>query len=222
MANTPVAPIQRIQQNLLATHERRLLNWLVARMPLAVTPDRLTSLGFVGALGVGAGYALSYIHPAWLWLAIGCFFINWFGDSLDGSLARFRKIERPNFGYFIDHSADALGNMAIMVGIGLSPYVRFDVAMLGLTAYLLLSIHTFLTARVTGRFNLTYLGGGPTEMRFILIVMTLAMLVFGPGQIARHDFSGFDIFIGGLATLLFSVFLVQTAKVGRALRDIGK
>lgn len=215
-------PVQRIQLNLLAAGERRLLNWLVARMPLAVTPDRLTSLGFAGAVGVGAGFALSFIHPAWLWLAIGSFVINWFGDSLDGSLARFRKIERPNFGYFIDHSMDALGNLAIMVGIGLSPYVRFDVAMLALASYLLLSIHTFLSAKATGQFNLTYLGGGPTEMRVILIGMSTAMLIVGPAQFAGYDASPFDVFVAGFAILLFGIFVVQTTKVGRALRALGK
>ena len=117
---------------------------------------------------------------------------------------------------------DALGNLAIMVGIGLSPYVRFDVAMLALASYLLLSIHTFLSAKATGQFNLTYLGGGPTEMRFILIGLAVAMLIVGPGKFAGFDASPFDLFVGGFAILLFGIFLAQTAKVGHALRALGK
>lgn len=215
-------PPVRIQHNMLAVAERRLLTWLAARLPPWVTPDRLTSLGFVAALAIGAGYALSHLSPAWLWLSIIAFFINWFGDSLDGSLARFRKIERPSFGYFVDHSADALGNLAIVGGIGLSPYVRLDVALFALVAYLLLSIHTFLKAKVVDEFNLTYLAGGPTEMRIILIGMTLAMLYFGPGKIGNHAYSGFDIFAAGFAVMLLAVFVVQTAALGYGLRKKGK
>lgn len=217
-----MTPPKRIQRNILAISERRLLTWLAARLPLWVTPDRLTSLGFVAALAIGAGYALSHLNPAWLWLSIIAFFINWFGDSLDGSLARFRKIERPSFGYFVDHSADALGNLAIVGGIGLSPYVRLDVALFALVTYLLLSIHTFLSAKVVDEFNLTYLAGGPTEMRIILIGMTLAMLYYGPGKIGSHTYSGFDIFAGGFAVILLGVFIVQTVSLGAKLRKRGK
>lgn len=215
-------PIERIQTNLLAASERRLLTWLAQRLPPFITPDRLTSLGLLGAAGVGLGYALSVYDIRWLWLSIACYAINWFGDSLDGSLARFRKIERPNFGYFIDHSCDALGNMCIMVGIGLSNFVLMDVALLALAAYLLLSIHTFLAARVTNSFNLTYLGGGPTEMRFILIGMTIAMLIVGPGHLPGYPFSGFDIFVAGFAALLGAIFLFQTTRLGHELRALGK
>ena len=122
-------PVQRIQQNILAVSERRLLTWLASRMPPSVTPDRLTSIGFIGAALVAAGYALSAFYVGWLWLSVVAYFINWFGDSLDGSLARFRKIERPKFGYFIDHSTDALGNMLIVLGLGLSPFLRMVVAL---------------------------------------------------------------------------------------------
>ncbi|MEQ1510694.1 MAG: CDP-alcohol phosphatidyltransferase family protein [Sphingopyxis sp.] len=215
------APL-RIQRNILAVQERRLLTWLAARLPLWVTPDMLTTLGFAAAFAIGAGYVLSHYDPAWLWLSIISFFINWFGDSLDGSLARFRKIERPAFGYFVDHSADALGNLAIVGGIGLSPYVRLDVALFALVSYLLLSIHTFLSAKVVDEFNLTYLAGGPTEMRIILIMMTLAMLYYGPERMGNHAYSGFDIFAGGFAVTLLGVFIVQTLILGAKLRKKGR
>ncbi len=215
-------PVERIQRNLLAAGERRLLTWLAARMPRAVTPDRLTTLGFLGAAGVGAGFALSQLNPAWLWFAVGAFFVNWFGDSLDGSLARYRKIERPDFGYFIDHSTDAFGNLLIMLGIGMSPYVRMDVALFGLGIYLLLSIHTFLAARVVNEFNLTYLSGGPTEMRLILIAMAITMFGYGPERLAGVPLTPFDAFCLALAALLLLVFLVQTARMGHRLRSLGR
>jgi archaetidylinositol phosphate synthase len=215
-------PVQRIQQNLLAAGERRLLTWLAARMPGSVTPDRLTSVGFIGACLVAAGYALSAFHVEWLWLSIVSYFINWFGDSLDGSLARYRKIERPKFGYFIDHSTDSLGNMLIMIGLGLSPFLRMDVALFGLGGYLLLSIHTFVAARVVDEFRLSYVAAGPTELRLVLIAMTLCMLVFGGDPVLSTMFSAFDLFIGGLGSILILLFIVQTARTASQLRARGE
>jgi phosphatidylglycerophosphate synthase len=207
-----MTPTIRIQQNILALSERRLLTWLCARLPMWVKPDYLTALGFLGAIFVAMGYALSSLRFEWLWLSIGGYFINWFGDSLDGSIARFRKIERPDFGYFIDHSVDSLANTITAIGLGLSPFVRLDVALFCLAGYLLLSIHTFLAARVVAEFRLSYLAAGPTELRLILIAMTVAMLIIGPKPVWSFGFSGFDLFIGGVAIVLVSLFVVQTIK----------
>lgn len=221
MAST-ANPVRRIQENLVAAQERRLLNWLCARLPMWATPDRLTVIGFVGALGVAGGYALSSVHPGWLWVVVASFFINWFGDSLDGSVARFRKIERPNYGYFIDHSLDALGNLLLVIGLGLSPYVRMDVALFAGGAYLLLSIHTFLAARVIDEFRLTFLNGGPTEMRFILIAMTITMFGIGAMPSFLDGFSVFDIAVGFIGSVLTTLFVVQTFVTGRMLFRLGR
>ena len=132
------AALDRIQQNWLAAGERRLLNWLCARMPASVTPDKLTILGMVGAVMIFAGYVASNLAPEWLILAIVGYGVQWFGDSLDGSLARYRRIERPSYGYFIDHSCDGLANMLIVAGMGLSPFVTMDIAMIALAGYLLM------------------------------------------------------------------------------------
>ncbi len=211
-------PVQRIQQNLLAVGERRLLTWLAGKMPLWVTPDKLTAVGFIGACLIAAGYALSSFRIEWLWLSIGAFFINWFGDSLDGSIARFRKIERPKFGYFIDHSTDSLGNMLLMIGLGASPFLRMDIALFGLAAYLLLSIHTFVAARVVDEFRLSYVAAGPTELRLILIAMTLSMFYMGTGPVGDTVYSVYDYFIGGLAVVLILLFIGQTASTASQLR----
>jgi archaetidylinositol phosphate synthase len=221
-------PVTRIQQNLLAANERRLLNWLCARLPAWMTPDKLTILGFAGSVLIAAGYMLSNLDPKWLWLSIISYGINWFGDSLDGSIARFRKIERPNFGYFIDHSLDALGTSVMLIAIGLSPYVQIESAILVLVTYLLLSIHTFLAAKVTGAFNLTYLAAGPTELRFILIAVTLGMLWFGPAPLVLlngtilQGYSAFDAIVGLFIIILLGLFLQKTAQIGYELRKLGK
>lgn len=213
-------PVTRIQQNLLAAGERRLLNWLCAHMPVWVTPDLMTTVGFVGSLTIFAGYALSVLSPIWLWLAVAGYFINWFGDSLDGSLARYRKIERPEYGYFIDHSIDAFSNMLIMLGLGLTPYIRFDVALFTLVGYLLLSIHTFLAARVIGEFKLSYLAAGPTELRIILIAITIFMFASGTGPDLWNNLTGLDMFVGISGVILILLFIIQTVSTAMKLQKI--
>ena len=210
-------PLTRIQHNILARSERRLLNYLCARMPRWVTPDKLTSLGVAGALVTFAGYVLTNLAPAFLLLAIAGYAIQWFGDSMDGSLARFRAIERPRFGYFIDHSCDGLTTLLILAGIGLSPYVRLDVALIALGGYLLLSIHAYLAARVLGELKLSYFNAGPTELRFALIAMTIAMLTLGAGRGVFGKVSGFDLLVGGVGLGLIAMFVVQTIVTARRL-----
>lgn len=209
--------VKRIQHNVLSGAERRLLNWLCARLPQWVTPDRLTSLALVAAVVIFIAYAMSNVDPNWLWLAVAGYFVHWFGDSLDGSIARFRHIERPRYGYFIDHSCDGVAILLILGGMGASPYVRVDVALFALAAYLLLSVHTFLIAKVMGDFPLSHLGAGPTELRLLLIALTIAMYAAGPDAGVLPGLSGFDLFVGGFATILLAIFLVQTWRTGRML-----
>jgi phosphatidylglycerophosphate synthase len=212
-----LAPINRIQENVLARSERRLLNWICARMPAWVTPDLLTGIGMVGAFMVFGGYLASNLHVDWLWLAIAGYAVQWFGDSTDGSLARFRQIERPRYGYFLDHSCDGLATTLVVVGIGLSPYVTLEWALVALAGYLLLSIHAFLSVRVLGELKLSYLNAGPTELRFMLIALTLAMMWFGTGPGWFGMFSGFDLFTGGVGLILIALFAIQTAVTSRRL-----
>jgi len=216
LQNAP-APLARIQQNILARSERKLLNWLCARMPAWVTPDLLTTLGVVGAIATFFGYCASILDDEWLWLAIAGYVVQWFGDSMDGSLARFRGIERPSFGYFIDHSCDGLVTLLILLGIGLSPFVRLDVALVVLAGYLLMSIHAYLAARVIGEFKLSYLAAGPTELRLLLIVLTGAMMAFGPTPGAFAASTDFDIIFGVGGAVLILLFIFQTMVVARRL-----
>lgn len=219
--NTPSPqPLDRIQENVLAKAERRLLNWLCARMPRWVTPDRLTGFGVLGAFVVFFGYALSGFDRYWLWLTLPGYAMQWFGDSMDGSLARWRKIERPKFGYFIDHSVDGLVILLILGGMGLSPYVRVDLALLTTSAYLLLSIHAYLSARVLGELKLSYLNAGPTELRFVLIALTAAMFWLGPQPGLFAPYSGFDLFVGFAGAVMIVLFITQTLVTARRLDKI--
>src|SRR5438876_132888 len=179
--NAAVAPAKRELTFLLADPERRLLRAVAARLPAVVTPDHLTGLGVLGALGVGAAYALSRVSAVWLWVASACFVVQWLGDSLDGTLARVRGTERPRYGYYPDHVVDAFSTAVIGVGVGLSPYVNPCVALGVVIVYLALSINVYLESNVFGVFRLAYGRLGPTEVRIILIAANaLALIAPGP------------------------------------------
>jgi phosphatidylglycerophosphate synthase len=213
MTETP----KRIQRNVLAAAERRLLTWLCSRMPRWVTPDRLTGVGMAGSVMVFVGYTASAWAAAWLWLTIFGYLIQWFGDSMDGSLARFRQIERPNYGYFLDHSCDGIATVLIIGGIGCSPFVRLDVSLFAAIGYLLLSVHAYLAAKACGEFKLSYLAAGPTELRLMLIGLTLAMLLLGHAPGIFGQTSGFDIFVAVIGAVLAILFLKQSIVTGRQL-----
>lgn len=217
LPGTAPRPISRIQKNILASSERRLLTWLCSHLPQWVKPDHLTALGVAGAFAIFAGYAASLASTQWLWLSLAGYFIQWFGDSLDGSLARYRRIERPSYGYFLDHSCDGIATLLILAGIGFSPFVRVDIALLALAGYLLMSIHAYLSARVLGELKLSYLAAGPTEIRFVLIAMTLTMMALGPNRMVFPQFSGFDLFVGAVAALLIGLFVGQTLVTAKRL-----
>ncbi len=212
-----ITPIDRIQENLVARVERKALDWLCANLPRRISPDMLTALGMVGAVLVFVGYLGSNVDRDWLWLAVVGYVVHWFGDSLDGSLARFRKIERPRYGYFLDHSCDGLATTLLVVGIGLSPYVELEVALIALAGYLLMSIHAFLSVRVLGELRLSYMNAGPTELRLVLIALTLAMYYAGPEPPIVWQLNGFDLFVGAVGCLLVALFVIQTVQVARRL-----
>jgi archaetidylinositol phosphate synthase len=162
---------------LLARPERAVLTWLAKRMPARVQPDHLTVLALLAAIGIAAAYLASNRDPAWLWVASAFLVVHWFGDSLDGSLARFRKIERPRYGFYIDHLADAFATAMIGLGLGLSPYMLLSVGLVIVIGYLMLSINVYLETHVFNRFELGYGLIGPTEARLALIFLNVLLAV---------------------------------------------
>jgi archaetidylinositol phosphate synthase len=174
---------QRVNDSLLGPLERPVLKWLALHLPAWVTPDGCTFVGIIGALAAMAGYALSCIDRNFLWLASLGFALNWLGDSLDGTLARHRNIERPVIGFFIDHTTDAASQVVIFLGLGLSPYVSFPVATLALVAYMLLSVLVYIRTYATGEFTISYGKFGPTEIRVLAIGMNTVMYFAGIREI---------------------------------------
>jgi phosphatidylglycerophosphate synthase len=145
-----------------------------------VTPDHFTFLGLTGSALAGLCYALSGRSPLFLLGAIAGVALNWLGDTLDGNLARARQCERPRYGFFIDHSCDVLSQLAIFLGIGISPFAHLSSACLGLLAYWMATLMSLTTLVATGKFRIVYWGIGPTEIRIALIAGTLLQLTTGP------------------------------------------
>lgn len=171
---------KRIQTSLLNDTEKEILIWLAKRQPRWMTSDILTAIGVAGAIVVAIGYVLSNQHAGWFWLASLGFAINWYGDSLDGTLARVRNTQRPIYGFYLDHNIDGI-TMAIMcVGAGLSDLLNLYIAMGVLAVYLLLSISVYINAHLKGEFKLTYAGMGPTEFRLIMIVINTLFALITP------------------------------------------
>lgn len=202
---------KRINDILLGPLERPALRWLARNMPGWVTPDLLTAVGFIGSLLTLAGYALANLHPAYLWLASFGFMVNWFGDSLDGTLARYRQIERPIYGFYIDHSMDIITEVLFFLGLGFSPYVRFDRACLALIGYLMVSTLVYIQTCVMGEFRLSYAGLGPTEIRVLAIAANTAVFFAGNPRVTFLSFTNtvFDWIVIVVIFLLYAIFTIS-------------
>ena len=209
----------RVNKILLGPLERPALAWLAKKMPAWVTPDKLTSFGFFGTVLIAVSYLLTRQHPGFLWLASFGLVVNWFGDSLDGTLARYRKIERPRYGFFLDHAIDGLGEVLIMFGIAFSPCVDFRIEMIALVGDLLMSNMVYLTTYVKSEFRISYIGLGPTEVRLILIITNILVFFLGNNYIQTRFgmFTVYDFVISGMAILLFGIYLVMTYVTSRQL-----
>ena len=214
----------RIQTSILNPYEKKILVFLAERMPARVTSDMLTAVGFIGAIIIATGYALSNLDLNWLWLASFGFVVNWFGDSLDGTLARVRNARRETYGFFIDHNVDVINECLMFMGVGLSPLVNMTFMMGVLVAYLMLSVYVYIDCYLKGEHRLTYGGLGPTEFRLLaIIVNTLFIYIPQLTLWKRHivlfhnefDFGILDGIAVAVAFLLFVFYL------GSFIRDIG-
>ena len=188
----------RVQVSLVTAAEKRALAWFAAHLPAWVSSDQLTVLGFLAQLMVGVSYALSRNDRRWLLWGVLFLAINWFGDSLDGTVARFRNRQRPRYGFYVDHVIDAVGSTALMTGLALSGLMTPMIAMVLLVTFLLLAIEVYLATYTIGSFHLSFFQMGPTELRIILAIGNIAVFVRGPwSHIAGHQWLLFDV--GALA-----------------------
>ncbi|HEY1801273.1 MAG TPA: CDP-alcohol phosphatidyltransferase family protein [Terriglobales bacterium] len=194
----------RIQTSFLSSLEKRGLLWLAERLPQWINSDHLTLLGFAGQILAGASYILAAQNHLWLIAGIGFLAVNWFGDSLDGTLARVRHRERPRYGFYVDHMIDSFGALSIMGGLALSGYMDPHIAFGLLIGFLLLSIQSYLAAYALGEFRLSFWNFGPTELRVLLAAGNLAALRW-PRVLPAH-YRLFDI--GGVFGLIGMAVMV--------------
>jgi archaetidylinositol phosphate synthase len=199
----------RLLTSVLAPVEKRTLIWLADRMPGWVNSDHLTGLALVAMLLAGLSYWLASVTPLGLLLVVVCLAVNWFGDSLDGTLARIRHHQRPRYGFYVDHVVDAFGALFLLGGLALSDYMNPFIALGLLVAYLMLSVEAFLAAHTLGTFKMSYFKVGPTELRVLLAVGNLVLLVHPMADLFGHQYRLFDVggvvAIGGLLfTLVFA------------------
>jgi len=208
---------QRSYSGLLAAGEKRLLIRMAGWMPAAINSDHLTALGLISMFMVGVSYALSGRFIGALWWAIIWLGLNWFGDSLDGTLARVRGHQRPRYGFYVDHVFDSFGALFLVAGLAVSGRMTPMIAAAVLIAYFLLSIEIFLATYCVGKFQMSYWGAGPTELRILLAIGTLVLFVKPVVTIAGRALPLFDA--GGIVAAIELAITAVVATI-RHVREL--
>jgi len=211
-------PAERRQASFLASTEKSILISLARRTPSWINSDHLTIMGFLAQIAAGAAYAWSRWNRYGLLLVIAALALNWLGDSLDGTLARYRQQQRPRYGFYVDHMVDSFGALALMGGLAFSGYMHRYIAAALLIAFLLLSIQSYLATYTLGEFQLSFWKFGPTELRLLLSIGNMALFLRGPfAHLAGQAFRLFDIggLIGavGMAIMLIAVTVRNTHRL---------
>ena len=203
------ASARRVNRSLTASIEKQALTWMAQRAPRWITSDGLTLLGLLAQFGAGAFYAISGSNRYWLLGVIACIILNWFGDSMDGTLARVRNQQRPRYGFYVDHMVDIFGATALMCGLGFSGFVHWPVAMAMLVAFLLLSAESYLATYTLSCFQMSQGVFGPTEIRILLIIGNLALLRSPYATIFGHRYLLFDVggVIAAAGMLVIAAFI---------------
>ncbi|MBI3666035.1 MAG: CDP-alcohol phosphatidyltransferase family protein [Acidobacteria bacterium] len=212
----------RAQSSFLAPLEKKVLLWLAYRLPPWVNSDHLTLPGFVAMFLAGISYWQARRNRLALILVIGCLALNWFGDSLDGTLARVRNKQRPRYGFYVDHITDAFGTFFLMGGLALSGYMSPVVAIGLLIVYFMLSIEVYLATFTLGTFHLSFWKFSPTELRLLLCIGNVALLFRPTVKILGESYRLYDvggaIGIVGMSLMLFTAAIRHTRALHRAER----
>lgn len=203
---------KRTNDILLGPLERPALAFFAKHMPKWVNSDMLTVLGLLGSILAAVAYAVvgtgEVKSNPWLFVASLGFVINWFGDSLDGTLARYRNLSRPNYGYYTDHAIDGITTLLVFGGIGLSGIARFDVSLIAMCAWLLLMMQVYLKTHATGIFEMTSVKIGPTEMRLVIIILNTVLFFIGAGGSLFEVALASQVIPVNIGTLVLGIFAI--------------
>jgi len=217
---SPFRDALRLQESFTAPAERKALAWLAARLPARINSDHLTLLGFVSMFLAGASYALSRTHRAGLIFATIFLALNWFGDSLDGTLARLRNCQRPRYGFYVDHMIDTFGGFFLMGGLAMSGFLDWKIALGMYVAFLMLSVEVYLATYAVGTFRLSFAKFGPTEIRILLAIGNLELWLHPDARIFGSAYRVFDIggmiAIAGMLLMSIGSTILNTIKLYRA------
>lgn len=210
----------REQTSILAPLERAALRSLAQRMPACINSDHLSLLGLLAMLLAGISYAASGQYPLLLHIVNLCIFLNWFGDSLDGTLARYRDRQRPRYGFYVDHIIDTFGTMFLILGLAISGYMSERVAAAVLVVFLMLAINSYLAAYALGIFKISQWKMGPTEIRLLIVVGNLFLLHSAHTRLFGRQFLLFDV--GGVisAVAMAAILIFSSIKNTHALYQL--
>jgi archaetidylinositol phosphate synthase len=206
----------RVQEAITAHFERRALLWLAERTPDAICIDHLTAFGFAAQILAGVFYALSCWNKYYLLLATLFIALNWLGDSLDGTLARYRNRLRPRYGFYVDHMADTFGGVFLMTGLALSGFLHWQVAAGMLVGFLVLSIESYLTTYTLGKFRMSYALFGPTEIRILLMIGNIVLIFRPHAHLMGREFLLFDV--GGVIAIVGMTGMAVVATISHTAR----
>lgn len=211
---------RRVLAGWTAGAEKRALVRLAAGTPAVISSDHLTFLGLAAMAACGVCYAMSARAPWLLFAATASLALNWLGDSLDGTLARHRHCERPRFGFYVDHLADAFGALLVLGGLALSGWMSPLVAAVVLVSYFLLAIESYLAAYVLGTFKISWGPVGGTELRIALALLNLAVFLHPRLAVAGRSLLVFDVLGLAASGVLVALAVVAGLRGTRALARI--
>lgn len=209
----------RKHESVLAVAERRALIWIAERLPRWINSDHLSALGLVSMGGAGLAFWYAQWQPATgAALVVLALALNWFGDSLDGTVARVRNQQRPRYGYYVDHVIDLAGTALLFSGLAASGFMTPMIAALVVAAFFLVSAEAYLATHARGVFTMAFMGVGPTELRILLAVGAVFLIdtpvvnPFGLGPVRLFDVGG-AIGAAGMA----AAFIITSSRNIRAL-----
>ena len=203
---------KRIQESILAPYEKKILIGIASRLPSFINSDHLTILGFAAGCLSGLFYYFARIDHLCLWVVNILIFLNWFGDSLDGTLARVRNKQRPRYGYYVDHVLDALATSAMLWGMAFSGYIHSSLALMTLCVYLIMSINAYLSESIFGSFQISYWKFSPTELRILMIIGNCYVYYKPAVNLFSYHFLLFD---AGYIIGLFILFIMLLSQITR-------
>ncbi len=208
---------KRINHSWTQSYEKRILHQLAQATPGWINSDHMTALGMLASVLIGIGYLLTHHSIWWLLLCNLGLVLHWYGDSLDGTLARFRGNERERYGYFIDHICDVWTILIVAIAMGFSPLLLMETALFVALAYCLMNVYVHIVAYTRQEFLLSHGKLGPTEFRILFIIINSIAIFWNPYLFTLQGaaFTAFDVvglIIGAGLILLFTQKTIHGAR----------